>query len=179
MPADRQAISLDEIARLHGTRLRAVAERVVGCSETAAEVVQDVFLRLWRDRETLEIRDHLAGYLARAVRNRALDLRKRRRLESRWLERETAEAERAEMERILAGSFGAGEDDRGQLVARALDRLPAKRREVMLYRWRDGLAYGEIAGRLGVSVKTVENQVNRGLKALRETLGPRRFEESA
>ena len=82
-----ETTSFDAIALEHGDRLRAVARRVVGCDETAAELVQDGLFRVWRDRASITIREHLGGYLARAVRNRALDHIKRRRLEARWLER--------------------------------------------------------------------------------------------
>lgn len=168
---DSDRTAFDEIVRSHDARLRAVAHRVVGCPDTAAEVVQDVFFRLWRDRETIEIRDHLGGYLARAVRNRALDRQKRLRLEYRWLERELIEVERAEVERVAGSITDSAASDRSVLVAQALDQLPSRRREIMLLRWRDGLSYNEIASRLGLSAKTVENQISRGLKTLREALG--------
>lgn len=171
---DSDRTAFDEIVRNHDARLRAVAHRVVGCPDTAAEVVQDVFFRLWRDRNTIEIRDHLGGYLARAVRNRALDRQKRLRLEYRWLEREVVETEQAEVERISGALTDSGSHDRGGQLLQALEQLPARRREIMLLRWRDGLSYAEIASRLGLSAKTVENQISRGLKTLREVLGPLR-----
>jgi RNA polymerase sigma-70 factor (ECF subfamily) len=173
IPESRDALAA--LAREHSARLRSIAERVLGCRETAAEVVQDVFLRLWQNRASVSIKGSVGGYLARAVKNRALDLAKRRRIESRWLERETADVQHAECDRVLAEARpGDGPDDRARRLGLALERLPARQREVMLLRWRDDLAYAEIARRLGVSAKTVENQVGRGLKALRATLGERR-----
>jgi RNA polymerase sigma-70 factor (ECF subfamily) len=169
-PAEASEAEFDALARIHGPRLRTVALRVTRCHEAAAEVVQDVFLRLWRDRQSLEIREHLAGYLATAVRNRAIDLARRRRRESRWIERESAEREQAESERIR-GDAGAVPEFVVAGLAAALATLPAKRREIMLLRWRDELSYADIARRLGISAKTVENQISRGLKALRASLG--------
>lgn len=169
---DSDRTAFDEIVRSHDARLRAVAHRVVGCPDTAAEVVQDVFFRLWRDRSTIEIRDHLGGYLARAVRNRALDRQKRLRLEYRWLEREVMETEQAEIERITGSLTDSAGHDRSSQLMLALDQLPERRREIMLLRWREGLSYNEIASRLGLSVKTVENQISRGLKTLRALLMP-------
>ncbi|MEO8450862.1 MAG: RNA polymerase sigma-70 factor [Gemmatimonadota bacterium] len=164
--------AFDELAEQHGQRLHAVARNVVGCSETAAEVVQDVLFRLWRDRESLIIREHVAGYLARAVRNRALDQVKRQRVESRWREQELREVERDQVERVSRGAHdGVPAEAWDHAIHEALDQLPARRREAVLLRWRDGLSYDEIARRLQISVKTVENQIGRGLKALRATLG--------
>jgi RNA polymerase sigma-70 factor (ECF subfamily) len=164
--------AFDELAEQHGQRLRAVARHVVGCSETAAEVVQDVLFRLWKDRESLVIREHVGGYLARAVRNRALDQVKRQRVESRWREQELLEVERDHVARLTHGAHdGSQVDGWDRAVREALDQLPARRREAVLLRWRDGLSYDEIARRLEISVKTVENQIGRALKTLRETLG--------
>ena len=64
----------------------------------------------------------------------------------------------------------SGADEWDHTVLDAVAALPPKRREAILLRWRDGLSHREIARALGVSVKTVENQIGRGLKTLREAL---------
>ena len=51
----------------------------------------------------------------------------------------------------------------------AIDRLPPERKKIFLLSKRDGLKYQEIAEELNLSVKTVENQMSKALKALRET----------
>jgi RNA polymerase sigma-19 factor, ECF subfamily len=163
-------IAFDQIAKEHGAGLEAVARRVLRCSENAAEVVQDVLFRLWRDRERLAIEGPIGPYLRRAVRNRALDQLKRRRVESRWREREVLEQ---------TGSVGRPADqdhsaDWDRAVLSALGDLPVKRRQAILLRWCHDLSYQEIADRLCVSVKTIENQIGRGLKSLRTALGARR-----
>jgi RNA polymerase sigma-70 factor (ECF subfamily) len=166
--------AFNEIAERHGCALRATARRVVKCPETAAEVVQEVLFRLWRDREALAIREHLGAYLSRAVRNRALDHLKRQRVESRWRERMLLEATREHASRLTeASSEEALDAPWDGAVQRALERLPSKRRQAILLRWRDGLSYQEIAAALGVSAKTVENQIGRGLKSLRAALTAR------
>jgi RNA polymerase sigma-70 factor (ECF subfamily) len=55
-------------------------------------------------------------------------------------------------------------------VEAALETLPERRRAILLLRLREGLSYEEIARRLGISIKTVENQIGRGLKTLRTVL---------
>jgi len=159
--------AFDELAREHRADLEAVARRVIRCSEIAADIVQDVLYRLWRDRERLMIEGPLRPYLRRAVRNRALDQVKRHRVESKWRERELVEQ---------ADALSPARDDGpdwDQAIVQALGELPAKRRQAILLRWAHDLSYQEIATRLGVSVKTIENQIGRGLKTLRAALGPR------
>jgi RNA polymerase sigma-70 factor (ECF subfamily) len=104
------------------------------------------------------------------VRNRALDHLKRRRIESRWLEQELIEVEWAHTQRLADRTDGVVIEEWGAAVREALQRLPERRRQAVLLRWRDGLSYEEIARSLHVSVKTVENQIGRGLKTLREAL---------
>ena len=58
-------------------------------------------------------------------------------------------------------------------VWNAIDRLPPHCREIFLLSKRDGLTYTEIADELGISVKTVENQISKALKTLRGSLQPR------
>ena len=159
--------AFEELARDHRTDLEAVARRVIRCSEIAADIVQDVLYRLWRDRERLVIEGPLRPYLRRAVRNRALDQVKRHKVESNWRARELVE---------LAGTVSPARDDTGDwdhAIVLALGNLPAKRRQAILLRWCHDLTYQEIASRLGVSVKTIENQIGRGLKTLRTVLGSR------
>ena len=51
----------------------------------------------------------------------------------------------------------------------AIDHLPTERKKILLLSKRDGLTYQEIATELGISIKTVEHQISKALKTLRET----------
>jgi len=163
---DEQAF--EAVFSTYAGQLQEVARRIVRCREAATEIVQEVFYRVWRNRDNLEIREQLAGYLYRATRNRALDHLKRRQLERQW----QAEAWRARAA-ATPDSSSAASADQGEVAdafVEALARLPERRRLVLMLRFRDGLSYQEIAERLGIAVKTVENQVGRGLKEVRARL---------
>ncbi|HJU73447.1 MAG TPA: sigma-70 family RNA polymerase sigma factor, partial [Gemmatimonadaceae bacterium] len=62
------------------------------------------------------------------------------------------------------------ESELAAAVRAAVDRLPPRCREVFMLSRDSGLTYGEIAKALGISIKTVETQMGRALKALRESL---------
>src|SRR5687767_4338460 len=66
------------------TRLGAYVYRCIGDRDITQEVVQDLFLWIWRNRHEWEIRGSLATYLYRSARNRALSYSRRQRLERRW-----------------------------------------------------------------------------------------------
>lgn len=139
--------------------------RILGSDDDAADVVQEVFAGVWsRVGEGGEI-PAPGPYLYRAVRNASLNRLRSRRdtvgLDS--LDEVAGDAEVAPevMERA----------ERDAMIWRAVDSLPAKCREVFLLSKRDGLANKEIAGRLGISVKTVENQITKAFRKLRGDLG--------
>jgi RNA polymerase sigma-70 factor (ECF subfamily) len=136
--------------------------RMVRSRHVAAELVQDVFLRLWRGRRELYVRGDIRSYLRRAARNRALDWLRREELHHDW-ERTAVH----EMETIAAPSDDDKEGLLHDLLSRALAGMPARRREVCELRWREGLGPIAIAEQLRLSVKTVETHITAGIKELR------------
>lgn len=164
--------ALGTIFRLFVLPLSAFAYRSVQSRDTAAELVQDVFYRIWRGHAKWEVEGSLKAYLYRATRNRVLDYIKHEKVERRWVERSVRE-HAADIARPHAPGDEAMEiQDQVAAVERALGELPERRRLVFVLRWRDGLSHQEIAHRMGVTVKTVENQLTRAIHALREKLGP-------
>ena len=138
----------------------------VGSTDSAEEIVQDVFLRLWRARLTLDPSQSLRAYLYRAARNTALNQLKRRQLENRWLNSAAAAGE---------PTVGAADEDvqlheLSDAVQHTLTLLPERCRLVFTMSRHQGLSYSEIAEALGISIKTVETQMSRALKALRAGL---------
>jgi RNA polymerase sigma-70 factor (ECF subfamily) len=145
-------------------RLADHAWRLLGERDTAEDAVQEVFVALWRGRARLPDSGALAGYLHRAVRNRALNQLRARKGEvadpdGQMLPAVEPDAPRRLEEQQLAA----------QLVA-ALATLPPRTREVFLLSRDQGLTYAAIAETLGISVKTVETLMGRAIRALREEL---------
>ena len=147
-------------------------EHMVRSRHVAAELVQDVFLRLWSGRADLDIRGDVRGYLRRMARNRALDWLRREQLQREW--ERTAEFE------VRAWAEPASPDqDRFALLSRVLGELlaamPERRRCVCEMRWREGLGPSVIAERLGLSLKTVETHITRALKDVRAAVAERQL----
>ena len=109
----------------------------------------------------------LDGYLHSAVRNGAYDRLQHAALVHRW--RHGAQADAVGLARAAASAEEAIQaSEVAAAVERALAELPEKRRAVCMLRWVEGLTYAEIAARLGITEKTVETQIARGLRFLRE-----------
>jgi RNA polymerase sigma-70 factor (ECF subfamily) len=151
--------------------LLAFAARYVGDVARAEELIQDLFFDLWRTRATWRVTGSVPGYLYAAVRNRALNVRRRDAVEDGWADDEAHDAVRA-LHPAPATADVLLEDS--ELIARLADAmatLPPRCALVMQMRWHGGLSYAEIAETLGISQKGVENALARGLKALRAELG--------
>ena len=133
----------------------------------AEEVVQDVFLELWRRRDTLTLESSLRAYLFQATRNRALNYLRRQRVEARG---EATIA--AAMPSPEAADSEAREGELNVAIQAAIAGLPDRCREVFELSRVHGLKYSEIATQLGISVKTVEAQMGKALRVMREKLAP-------
>jgi RNA polymerase sigma-70 factor (ECF subfamily) len=153
--------------REHYAPLVRFAEGMLRSREAGEDIVQDVLLNLWRQRESLQVEDSLKAYLYRAVRNRALNTIRNDRVRRQAVPHLILEAPH--------GTSGESELIEGELetAARAaIADLPPRCREIFELSRFQGLRYSEIAERLGISIKTVETQMGRALKSLRERLAP-------
>jgi RNA polymerase sigma-70 factor (ECF subfamily) len=144
----------------------------VRSAAVAEELVMDLFLWLWRNRSQLRLTGTLRSYLFAAAEHAAADHLRRRRVEANLVSDVDAKV------RPLPGTSTmratpSDETERAELavaIARAADALPDRCRAVFLL-WQQHLAYAEIAQALGISIKTVENQLARAVRTLRTRLG--------
>ena len=133
----------------------------------AEELSQDVFLELWRRRDSLAPDSSVAGYLMQAARNRALNHLRHLQVQRKsavYVEALSEPAEQADAE-TQAGELQ-------DAIRDAIAALPPRTREVFLMSRERNLRYSEIAEALGVSVKAVEANMSRALRQLREKLSP-------
>jgi RNA polymerase sigma-70 factor (ECF subfamily) len=139
--------------------------------DSAEELVQTVFLRIWQHRATWEPTTGVRAYLFAACRNQALGALKHERVVARVVRRATHEETALG---IAAPRMGPDEElQASELTAvlrEAVNKLPERRRIVVVLRWQQQMSYAEIAGVLGISVKTVEVQMGRALAFFRRQL---------
>lgn len=142
--------------------LMAFSRKILGDEDNAREVVQQVFIKLWERRTEIDLSTSLKSYLFTAVNNRSLNfIRDRKKFSGEEIPEHlrqwdvSAELESMELE---------------ELIRRAIASLPDKCRRIFEMNRFEGSTYGTIAARLGISVKTVENQMSKALRILREQL---------
>ena len=142
------------------------AARITGSVHIAEEFVQDTFLALWEDRKGLDIHTSLKSYLIRIVQNRCID----------WIRHQKTVLRYESM--IRAGSLEFVSETEEYLLWSelesqlndALENLPSSLAEVFRMSRHEGLKYHEIASKLGVSVRTVEERMSKALSFLRDRL---------
>lgn len=163
--------AFEALFRAHYEALCAFAARYTDSSAVAEELVQDVFTRLWTDRSKWPAPRNRRAYLFTAVRNRALNAGRRRKLEQDWADAEIIGSRTTEDTGGDDPTPRFQDPDAHAQLERAVASLPERCRLVMHLRWREGLSYADIAGIMGISTKGVENQLARGLRALRRSFG--------
>jgi RNA polymerase sigma-70 factor (ECF subfamily) len=157
--------ALEQLFKTFQSGLVSFAYRMVYNEEDAREIVQDVFMGVWRNRAKLDLNEGLKSYLFTATKNKALNHLKKKKEET------------VELEAVSYGlAASPSTDSEAQLQAEEMkaiifdevNKLPDRCRQIFLLSREEGLSYKEIAERLDVSSKTVENQIGIALKRLKE-----------
>lgn len=156
---------LDELFRRYYPELCRVAVRILRREAVAEDVVQEFFLSLWEKRNVLPEIESVGPYLRRGVRNRSLNYIRDQRLLT------TDDGEMPEMPTNHDVTSAKLElEELQQRVDRAINALPERCRLVYVLRQFEEMSYREISAELGIAEKTVENQMNRAYKFLRQYL---------
>lgn len=163
---DRDAF--EKIFRAYFKRLHGYAYSFVKQPEKAEDIVQIVFLRIWANHENWDPPGKVKNYLFKAVRNEALNTLRHDEVavdahkeltydnnESKYVPDFDSENEIVEL-RIK--------------IQKCIDKLPPRCRQIYLLNRRSGLTYSEIADYLDLSINTVNTQMGRALKSLRDYL---------
>jgi RNA polymerase sigma-70 factor (ECF subfamily) len=133
--------------------------------DAAEDVAEEVFVRLWENRENWGLEGSVLGLLFRIARNLSLDEHRQHEARRRAADKVPAPgqppnpAEFTDIKEIHSTLLGA------------LARLPQRRREVFVLVRQHGLSYREAAETLGVAPQTVANHLSMALADLREILG--------
>ncbi len=130
------------------------------------DIVQEVFSKLWADKRKIRIDTSVKAYLYSAVRNTALNYIKHQKVKRQYEQINNDESiytEKSQEEHLIGKELNAK-------IQSAINNLPTERRKIFLMSRMDELKYKEIAEKLDISIKTVENQMGKALASLRKDL---------
>jgi RNA polymerase sigma-70 factor (ECF subfamily) len=171
--------AFEQVVRLYGGRLLAVARRIVGTEEDARDAVQDAFLNAFRSLDRFEGNAKLSTWLHRIVVNAALmKLRTRKRKPEQSIETmlpsfldDGHHEERFKSWDEPVDTLMERAETR-ELVRKQIDALPEGYRTVLVLRDIEGLDTEETAKVLGLSVNATKIRLHRARQALRSLLAP-------
>lgn len=142
------------------------ATTIVKDHKMAQDVVQDVFTGLWDKREVISIDTNEKSYLFQAVKNRALEMLRK--------QKNDVKISTADYNEIYDSNDALDEQARKYMLKEylysSIRQLPPKCQEIFVLNKMNGLTYNEIAIDLDISVKTVENQIGKAYRKLRDLM---------
>ncbi|WP_373331151.1 RNA polymerase sigma-70 factor [Salmonirosea aquatica] len=161
-----QESAFEQLFRSYYERLCRYADTLLKDSDEAEEMVQTVFLTIWEKRADLEITLSLKAYLYRAVHNHCLNrikhygVRENHREHSLYFQADGYDSVTESIQAI----------ELEERIERAVSKLPEQCQVVFRMSRFEELKYQEIADQLGLSVKTIENQIGKALRIMRQEL---------
>lgn len=164
--ASGDATAFAALFRIYKHKLYGFLLRATGSPEMAEDIIQDVFLKLWGDRENLTQIDQFGGYVYRMAQHRVINSMKR-------MARETSILNELGKE-IPAAATDAesrlGLQDVTNSLQSALNKLTPKQKLVYTLSRENGLKHEEIARHLNISPSTVNNHMIEALRMIRQQL---------
>ena len=160
--ADGYEVYIEQLFRTHYAALCRTVYPIVRDQDTAEEIVQDVFMKIWRSKTTLDTERSVKAYLSRAAINTALNFLEKNQRTTLWDDALTEHYGVNSTEEDIA--YREAE----QKVAYALEQLPPKCKVVFSLSRFEEMSYAEIAQHLSISVKAVEKHMGKALKVMRE-----------
>ena len=156
--------AFESIFKTYYNTLAGYGKTIVKDPDEAEDIVQQVFISVWEKRSTIEIHTSFRAMLYRAVYNSCLN-----RIKHNEVKRNYAR----EIQLTSSSSFSQEDVQHKELQKKindAIDQLPEQCGKIFKMSRFDYLKYQEIADKMGLSVKTVENQMGKALKLLRENM---------
>ena len=134
--------------------------------EEAEETVEDVFAEFWEKADTINLTGSLSAYLYRWTANNCLN-----KLKHEKIKRKYAEFAAKDLQDNIADDSGLySEPDLNDKIVNAIESLPPRCADILKKSRFDNLKNAQIASLLGISEKTVENQIGIAIKKLKEIL---------
>lgn len=141
--------------------------RVLNDEQIAEDLAQEVLFEVWRKRDAISVTTSLRAYLRRAAVNKTLNYIRDRKI--KWDDEEKLATTASDATSVALDLEG---EDLERRIHEAIDQLPERCRLVFTLSRFEEMTQQQIADSLGISIKTVENQMTKALKTLKSAIAP-------
>ena len=141
-------------------RLCAYVAEIIKDDFASEDIVQDLFIKIWTNREKIEVQESIAGYLFKSSKNAALNY-------LRSEKNKKNAVERISINKSLLTDYDIEQEEFLSVLDKCINQLPARSKEVFLLYRIEGLKQKEISEKLNISVKTIKNQIWKSLQFLK------------
>ena len=158
--------AFDQLYKKYCKKVYKFGYSILKTVEDSENLVQDVFLSLWENRNKVEKNSSIKSYIFTITYNSAISIIRKRANESKYIEYLQSLQELNEESVNLEMEY----EELKNRINKIVQALPPRQKEIYLLHYIEGLKYSEIAERLNISVNTIENHISRALKTIREKL---------
>jgi RNA polymerase sigma-70 factor, ECF subfamily len=159
--------AFDEIYFVFSSKLQKFIYSLVKTDADTEEIVQDVFVKTWENREKLKNHTSFESYIFTIAYNTTISLIRKRVKENLYIE--YIKSVQIEMDSSVSESYDY--DDIHEKLNFTIEKMPDRQKEVFKMKHFQGFSYKQIADELGVSINTIENHMVKAHKFLKENLG--------
>ncbi len=140
---------------------------IIKSSDEAENIIQEVFLNLWLNRNNILKEESVKYYIFTIAYNSTISIIRKKIKESQFIE----DLKNIQIHTQVSVESEIEYNELNEKLNEIINELPERQKEVFLLHKSEGLKYSEIAEKLNISVNTVENHMSRALKTIREKLG--------
>jgi len=160
------ALEFESLFKNHYSELCGFANKYLQDIEAAEEIVQSFFVKFWENRGEMRVKNSQRSYLFTSIKNACLNQLKHIKVKEDYKEYNQREMEDSQY--TVSDEYEASELD--VKIRKSIEELPEARRKIFIMSRYEGLKYKEIAEKLQISIKTVENQMGSAIKHLKVDL---------
>jgi RNA polymerase sigma-70 factor (ECF subfamily) len=166
-------VSFELFFREHHKQMVFYAAKFVDDYETARDIVQEVFLKTWENREKVQISTSLTTYLFAAIRNQCINYVRHQSVNMKFTNETQLQLKELEISyytSVEEQHLNLFEQETREKIQRTISTLPEKCRQIFSMSRFEGIRSNDIAKKLNISVRTVETQIYRALKEIKKKL---------
>ena len=156
--------AFEDVFTVYFDKVRYFINGLIKSETDSEELAQDIFVKLWMNRQSVDPQKSFNAYIYTVARNTAFNFLKHKLVEASYLENYTGLNEAVSPEHLVFA------EEIGLLTEITVGRMPVQRKTIYQLSRNKGLSNDEIASQLGIAKKTVENQLSLALQELRRVI---------